>query len=100
MAQAPISGSPVDVPPTRRLRQPWPQHQEELRRREKLAEEAAAEFAEAIGKDLVDEFIAAMVAGIVASRMDARLLASRTSSLQRFERRLHKSVDTFNRQFG
>ena len=50
--------------------------------------------------DVSDEFALALAACLAASAMDARQRAPRTSPLQRFERRLRKSVDTFNRQFA
>ena len=100
MIQAPIAGQPVDVPPTRRLRQPWPPGQENLRWNEDLVEEAVAALSKEVGNDMAQALITAMVARLVANAMEARLLATRTSPLQRFERRLRKSVDTFNRRFG
>ena len=100
MIQAPIAGQPVDVPPTRRLRQPWPPDQESLRWNEDLVEKAMAALSKEVGNDMAQALITAMVARSVASAMYARLVGSRTSALQRFERRLRKSVDTFNRRFG
>ena len=99
MAQAHIAGQPVDVPPSRRLRQPWPQGQESLRWNEGL-ESAAAALSEEVGNDVAQALLTVMAARLVASSMDARLLANRTSPLQRFERRLRRSAETFNRQFG
>lgn len=99
MAQALIAGQRVDVPSSRSLRQPW--HGAGLgRRNEELAERAAAALAEEIDDDVAEELIAALGAHLAANAMDTRLPGTRRSPLQRFERRLCKSVDTFNRQFG
>lgn len=95
MAQAPIAEQPVDVPTTRRLRQPWPRGQESPRWSEDLERAAAA-----LPEEVAQAMIAVMAARLVASAMDARLPATRTSPLQRLDRRLRESVDTFNRQFG
>ena len=59
-----------------------------------------AALSKEVGNDMAQALITAMVTRSVASAMDARLLATPTSTLQRFERRLRKSVDTFNRRFG
>lgn len=98
MNQAPF-GQPVDVPSSRLLRQPWSHTQEAPVSNEGLAEEAAAALSE-IDDDAAEELIAALVTHLAANAMDARLRGTRSSPLQRFERRLRKSVDTFNRQFG
>ena len=100
MLQAPMAGQPVDVPPTRRLHQPWPPDQENPRWNEDLVEKAVAALSKEVGNDMAQALITAVVARSVASAMDARLLATPTSALQRFECRLRKSVDTFNRRFG
>ena len=100
MIQAPMAGQPVDVPPTRRLRKPWPPGQENLRWNEDLVKKALAALSKEVGNDMAQALLAAMVARLVANAMDTRLSATRTSPLQRFERRLRKSVDTFNRRFG
>ena len=99
MSRVPIAEQPVEVPTTRRLRQPWPRSQESLRWSDDL-ERAAAALPEEVSNDVAQALITVMAARLVASAMDARLLADRTSPLQRFERRLRKSTDTFNRQFG
>ena len=100
MLQVPIAGQPVDVPPTRRLRQPWPPDHENPRWNEDLVEKAVAALSKEVGNDMAQALITAMVARSIASAMDTHLLATRKSPLQRFERRLRKSVDTFNRRFG
>ena len=61
---------------------------------------AVAALSKEVGNDMAQALLAAMVARSIASSMDTRLLGTRRSSLQRFERRLRKSVDTFNRRFG
>lgn len=100
MTTMPIAGQPLDVPSSRRLRKPWPMPENALARwSEELAEDAAAAL-EDIDRDTADELIAALVAHLAASYVDAHLRATRTRPVHWFERRLCKSVDTFNRQFG
>ena len=92
MTQMPISDQLLDVPSSRLLREPWPRQQALVRWSEELAEE--------IDDDVAEELLSTLIAYLAASAVDTRLLTARTSPLQRFERRLRKSVDRFNRQFG
>ena len=99
MAKAQIAGQQVDVPSTRHLRQPsyWPEGPELWD--EALVEQVPAALAKEFGNDVAEELMAALAMGLAASVMDASPL-DRRSPLQQFERRLRKSVNTFNRQFG
>ena len=100
MTQALIAGQPVDVPPTRHLRQPSYWHEGPEIWNEELAERAAAVLAKDFGNDVTKALIAALAMRLAATAMAHRPLDDRRGPLQRFERRLRKSVDTFNRQFG
>ena len=101
MAQALIAGQQVDVPPTRHLRQPSYWNDEGLGRwNEELAERVAAALAKEFGNDVAEALIAALAMRVAATATVHRPLDARRGPLQRLERRLRKSVDTFNRQFG
>ena len=100
MTRALIAGQQVDVPPTRHLRQPPYRHEGPEIWNEELAERAAAALAKELGNDVAKALIAAVAVGLATSAMETRSLDTRRGPLQRFQRRLRKTVDTFNRQFG
>lgn len=99
MAQALIAGQRVDVPPTRHLRRRSYRHEGPERWNEELAERAAAALAKEFGND-VEEWTAALVAMRLAASAAAPRPDTRKNPMRRFERRLRKSVNTFNRRFG
>ena len=100
MTQALIAGQLVDVPPSRCLRQPSYRHEGPEIWNEELVERAAAALAKELGNDVAEELIAALAMRVAATATVHRPSGTRRGPLQRFERRLRKSVDTFNRQFG